>query len=535
MNECGLSKQEFELVQAAADVAALQWDSTTPPHPSSSSSSSSARKDTSSTGSSAGSSQLQELGRQLLQCAADGQAEQLERLMARGAPLTSDWLGTSPLHMAAMYGHLNVAKFLLSTGVVRDVRTKVDKTPLHFAATEGFLDIARLLLEHGAAVDLRDMLNMTALHWAVQRAHTECVELLLKYGANVQISNKFDKTPLDIAVDIANTNIQHMLNNCELYRAAVQANNNTEAELKPAVDSIIDDMARDDAVTAESLQQAPHSTPGHVTPTSSTEDRDIGSSQPGLDVLASHGITMMPLDDVSGLPHALTSGRRVSLTAAGALAMGQTRPSLSSPTSPANPARISTTSSSGTSVTGVKKVTVSAAAGRKVTKVIRLTSHQLAKLTQKPGSPAVRLSSSSGNSGGSTTSGDNRSASVTVVASATPSCGASQASNTGSVPPALKRLKFVPYQNGEALSCPTLNTLESPSVAADLPVFEEVPAADGGDNSADGCDEAESWDHATLTRQLHRVEQLAASHQQLVNNYTARAAQYRQLLARNSH
>ena len=83
--------------------------------------------------------------------------------MSRGAPFTTDWLGTSPLHLAAQHGNLNTAEVLLRAGCSRDARTKVDKTPLHVASTEGHSEIVELLLQHGADVDARDMVSVSCL------------------------------------------------------------------------------------------------------------------------------------------------------------------------------------------------------------------------------------------------------------------------------------------------------------------------------------------------------------------------------------
>lgn len=56
-------------------------------------------------------------------------------------------LGTSPLHLAAQYGHYSTAEVLLRAGVSRDARTKVDRTPLHMAAAEGHTSIVELLVK----------------------------------------------------------------------------------------------------------------------------------------------------------------------------------------------------------------------------------------------------------------------------------------------------------------------------------------------------------------------------------------------------
>ena len=100
---------------------------------------------------------LVELGKKLLGAARDGDTAEVSRLLAKGAPMTTDWLGTSPLHLAAQYGHVETAEILLRSGCQRDARTKVEKTPLHVAAQEGNDNVAQLLLSNGADVETTDM------------------------------------------------------------------------------------------------------------------------------------------------------------------------------------------------------------------------------------------------------------------------------------------------------------------------------------------------------------------------------------------
>ncbi|KAL2084504.1 hypothetical protein ACEWY4_020022 [Coilia grayii] len=154
---------------------------------------------------------LVDLGKRLLDAARKGQDDDVRTLMANGAPFTTDWLGTSPLHLAAQYGHYSTAEVLLRAGVSRDARTKVDRTPLHMAAAEGHTSIVELLVKSGADVNAKDMLKMTALHWATEHGHRAVAELLVKYGADTHAMSKFDKTPFHIAVDKGNTELMLLL------------------------------------------------------------------------------------------------------------------------------------------------------------------------------------------------------------------------------------------------------------------------------------------------------------------------------------
>lgn len=142
---------------------------------------------------------LVDLGKRLLEAAKNGDVDEVKSLMNNGAPFTTDWLGISPLHFAAMNGHFSSCEALLCAGISRDARTKVDRTPLHLAAQEGHADIVELLLRSGAEIGAKDMLQMTALHWAAERGHTPVVQMLMRFGADARVQNKFEMTPLDIA------------------------------------------------------------------------------------------------------------------------------------------------------------------------------------------------------------------------------------------------------------------------------------------------------------------------------------------------
>ncbi|XP_077098039.1 GA-binding protein subunit beta-1 isoform X3 [Siphateles boraxobius] len=167
---------------------------------------------------------LVDLGKKLLEAARSGQDDEVRILMANGAPFTTDWLGTSPLHLSAQFGHYSTTEVLLRAGVSRDARTKVDRTPLHMAAAEGHARIVELLLKHGADVNARDMLKMSALHWAVEHRHTHAVELLLRFGADVHAQSKFCKNPLDIALDNSSLEL------AEVLQVAMQNQINTHPE-----------------------------------------------------------------------------------------------------------------------------------------------------------------------------------------------------------------------------------------------------------------------------------------------------------------
>jgi len=90
--------------------------------------------------------------------------------------------GWSPLHYAAINGHLGCVSYLISQGATIDSPdTDTETTPLHLACGNGHLPIASLLLEHGANPTIEDHFHATPLSLASEAGHEEVVQHLLQY------------------------------------------------------------------------------------------------------------------------------------------------------------------------------------------------------------------------------------------------------------------------------------------------------------------------------------------------------------------
>ncbi|GAA6037584.1 hypothetical protein JCM8097_006126 [Rhodosporidiobolus ruineniae] len=88
--------------------------------------------------------------------------------------------GITPLHWAAINGHLLFAKDLLRRGADVDARGgELEGTPLHWAARGGHLPLVHLLLSHSADPTLRDAQSFNALHLAVHSSSAFLVAYLL--------------------------------------------------------------------------------------------------------------------------------------------------------------------------------------------------------------------------------------------------------------------------------------------------------------------------------------------------------------------
>jgi RNA polymerase sigma factor (sigma-70 family) len=111
-------------------------------------------------------------------------------------PLEFDY---TPLHFAATYGHLELARVLLAHGADVDDATP-GETPLDRAVIMHDVPLATLLLEHGANPDHESAAGLTALHRAAIRGHREIARLLLAHRASPLARDRSGRTALDWAV-----------------------------------------------------------------------------------------------------------------------------------------------------------------------------------------------------------------------------------------------------------------------------------------------------------------------------------------------
>lgn len=106
-------------------------------------------------------------------------------------------LGETPLMLAAINNHLELAKVLIGRGA--DVN-KPGWTPLHYAATRGHREMMRLLLENEAYIDSESANGTTPLMMAAYYASPLAVKLLLEEGADPVLVNSGNASALDMAL-----------------------------------------------------------------------------------------------------------------------------------------------------------------------------------------------------------------------------------------------------------------------------------------------------------------------------------------------
>mmetsp|Transcript_143385 Transcript_143385/g.458330 ORF Transcript_143385/g.458330 Transcript_143385/m.458330 type:complete len:456 (+) Transcript_143385:81-1448(+) len=154
-----------------------------------------------------------------------GEAQAVSDALMVGASIrgTDGW-GSTPLHVAAHYGHMGIVSHILYAEgkekdgndapkgsadreavasprpVLSSVADQWGRTPF-LAACEGRhgnVGIAKALLDARAPLDGADMDGRTALHWAMLRGHAAVVELLVGRGANTSAVDRWGRTTVHL-------------------------------------------------------------------------------------------------------------------------------------------------------------------------------------------------------------------------------------------------------------------------------------------------------------------------------------------------
>ena len=108
-------------------------------------------------------------------------------------------VGMTPLHGAAMNGHLDVYKFLIKYAIDKNppMHYQTNWTPLHYAAYHGHLEICKLILTNIDDKLPRDSNGVTPLHIAAERKHLDIFDLFLENIKIHPLDNQ-GRSPADI-------------------------------------------------------------------------------------------------------------------------------------------------------------------------------------------------------------------------------------------------------------------------------------------------------------------------------------------------
>lgn len=137
------------------------------------------------------------LGEQLRQAARRGDALEVRRLLAQGAPVNAqDEQGNSPLLLATAGNHVEVARSLLLDGADPNLRNAQQDSAYLLAGAQGRLEIVRMAISYGADLRSTNRYGGTALIPACERGHVETVQALIAAGVDINHVNRLGWTCL---------------------------------------------------------------------------------------------------------------------------------------------------------------------------------------------------------------------------------------------------------------------------------------------------------------------------------------------------
>ena len=115
------------------------------------------------------------------------------------------------LVLASRYGHEEVVRTLLDSGVDVNLRDDLGRTALIATAGESHEALLNELLARGADVNARDNQQNTALMFAAGRGELANVRSLLRAGADIEARNDDDETALISAVKFGQVDVVELL------------------------------------------------------------------------------------------------------------------------------------------------------------------------------------------------------------------------------------------------------------------------------------------------------------------------------------
>ena len=140
----------------------------------------------------------------IFEAAAAGKINNILRLLARDPQLVNAYAedGFQPLGLAAYFGHLESAEYLVKAGapVNSASRNGLKATPLQSATSAGHVKIVEMLLKNRADPNAQEQGGYTPLHAAAQNGDLAMIRALLYGGADLTLRSEDGKTPLDLAL-----------------------------------------------------------------------------------------------------------------------------------------------------------------------------------------------------------------------------------------------------------------------------------------------------------------------------------------------
>ena len=142
----------------------------------------------------------------------------------------SDFVGVTPLMLAAKYGYCENAEAILSSPKKRILLQQKDRngrSPIHYATHFGHIAVVRLFLEMGAERDAADLHGLSSIMEAARMGHMDCMQELCRRQDDLVVSDLNGRTVLHWAARNGHMDMARFLLGRKANANAVDVGGNT--------------------------------------------------------------------------------------------------------------------------------------------------------------------------------------------------------------------------------------------------------------------------------------------------------------------
>lgn len=189
-----------------------------------------------------------------------------------------DEYGYTPLHLAAKFNHIDIAKILISKGAEVQTQDKYFDTPLIDSTREGYSFMSELLICNGAKVNVKDEKGTTAYAYAIKANDLRTAKLISSRNiqekcigkvitpnkpSNTQFYNQIsidkyevlkDNTPM-ICGDIHDEDVRRIQISFDSGETAIEANIQGKRWCAQVGNELFDGYYRVDAISVNSINE----------------------------------------------------------------------------------------------------------------------------------------------------------------------------------------------------------------------------------------------------------------------------------------